>query len=297
MSHQVGPAGPGSGVDHAFIFDSVRGQSYDVLAPTELNPNLRPESAVTQTAGVIFQRGEVHRFRAAVDFVDTRKVNELVFLDPSAVMDLEAQLPGRVDRAPLAPGDTHSAGYVTSVLTGTVNMAWRHSQNWNTSLDYAWTQCAGGTLELYGRLVWFQRFDRQVFSDSPEVDELRRPDGAVSGLLRARANFGAGWNNRRFGFGLDGHYFDMRKLPERDWPGQGGDRIDSCWQVDAYLQSELGRWLPWKSSRVGLLAQLRVNNLFGPDFPKYAADPSGAGVQAYGDWRGRTYSVSLTASF
>ncbi len=82
-----------------------------------------------------------------------------------------------------------------------------------------------------------------------------------------------------------------------EWASQGSDRVDACWQCDAYLQAELGRWLPWKSSRVGLLAQLRVNDLFGPDFPRYANDPSGAGVQAYGDWRGRTYAVSLTATF
>jgi hypothetical protein len=42
---------------------------------------------------------------------------------------------------------------------------------------------------------------------------------------------------------------------------------------------------------------VRINNLFGAHLPKYANDPSGAGVQPYGDWRGRTYSLSLTATF
>jgi len=31
--------------------------------------------------------------------------------------------------------------------------------------------------------------------------------------------------------------------------------------------------------------------------PAGAFEPSGSGVQPYGDWRGRTYSVSVTASF
>ena len=43
--------------------------------------------------------------------------------------------------------------------------------------------------------------------------------------------------------------------------------------------------------------QLRVNNILGTEFPKYVNDASGAGVQAYGDWRGRTYSLSLTTVF
>jgi len=299
MSKQVAaPSDLGSGeVSSVRISDPVRGQSYDVQAREALNPDLRPESAATQTVGAIFERGKDHRFRVALDFVDTRKTNELISLDPQTVMDLESLFPGRVIRAPLAPGDAHTAGLVTSLLTGNVNAARRHSQNWNATLDYAWTKCVGGTLGLYGRLVWFERFDRQVFPDSPVVDELRLPDGWVNGLLQYRANFGAGWSNRDYGFGLDGHYFGSRALPAIEWPSQGGTQIDHCWQFDAFLQGDVGRWLPWKSSRFGLRGQVRVNDVFGAHLPNYANDPSGAGVQPYGDWRGRTYSVSLTATF
>jgi hypothetical protein len=52
-----------------------------------------------------------------------------------------------------------------------------------------------------------------------------------------------------------------------------------------------------KSRRYGLRGQLRVNNLSGFDFPRYVNDSAGAGVQPYGDWRGRTVSLSLTATF
>jgi iron complex outermembrane receptor protein len=299
MSRQLAvPVDAGTGeVSRTWIFDPARNQSYDVLSREVLNPALRPEAAATQTVGVIFQRGDDHRFRAAVDFVDTRKVNELTYLDAQAVMNLESLWPARVQRASLAPGDGHSTGYVTSVFTGTVNLAWRRSHNWNLSLDYAWKKCLGGTLELYARGVCFQRYDRQVFPNSETVDELRQPDGTAAGLLKYRANFGGSWTNRHYGFGMDGHYFHSRILPSAEWPGQGGDQIDSCWQFDAYLQSDLGRWLPWKSSRFGLRGQLRVNNVLGAHFPKYANDASGAGVQAYGDWRGRVYSLSLTATF
>ena len=192
---------------------------------------------------------------------------------------------------------SHTVGAVTSLLTGRINAARRHSQNWNATIDYAWAKCLGGTLGLYGRLVWFQRFDRQVFRDSPDVDELRQPDASVTDLLQYRANFGAGWSNQKYGLGLAGHYFGPRILPALEWPSQGSDRIKRCWQFDTYLQGDLARWLPWQSSRFGLRGQVRINNLFGPHLPKYANDPSSAGVQPYGDWRGRTYSLSLTATF
>ena len=78
---------------------------------------------------------------------------------------------------------------------------------------------------------------------------------------------------------------------------QGDDRVASYLRFDTYVQSDLGRWLPWKESRFGLRGQLRVNNVLGAGFPRYVNGGSGAGVQPYGDWRGRTYSLSLTATF
>jgi len=299
MSRQVATQiGLGGGeVSQVLITDPVRNQQYTVPAQQAINPNLRPESAATQTAGVIFQRGKDHRIRVALDFVDTRKTNEEITLDPQTLMDLESQFPGRVIRAPLAPGDTHAAGYVTSLLVGDINAARRHSQNWNAAVDYAWTKCAGGTLGLHGRMVWFQEFERQVYPDSPSVDELRAPDGWVTGFLRYRANFGADWSKKEFGLGMEGHYYGPRVLPVAEWASQDSNEIDRCWQFDAFVQSDLARWLPWQSKRFGLRGQLRVNDLFGAHLPHYANDPSGAGVQPYGDWRGRTYSVSLTATF
>ncbi|MBI3885124.1 MAG: TonB-dependent receptor plug domain-containing protein [Opitutae bacterium] len=297
LSQPVLPAGNGPGANLFTVFDPRRNESYDIRAEDAPNPALRPEASVTQTAGVIFQRGKIHRLRASLDFVDTRKVSEVVVLDAKTVVTAEALFPGRVLRAPLAAGDPHTVGRVTSAITGAVNLAERHSQNWNASLDYAWTKCAGGMLEAYGRLVWFQRFDRQALPDTPPVDELGQPDGLAAGLLRYRANFGASWSNRHVGGGLDGHYYHSRILPVAERALQGDTQIKPFWQFDAYLQKDLTKWLPWKNSRNGLRVQLRVNNLFGTPFPKYVFDAPGAGVQAYGDWRGRTYSLSLTAVF
>jgi len=273
-------------------------QIEQVIAKEIVNPNISTEDSVTQTAGTVWQSGKVHRLRLAVDFIDTRKVNELISVNqPQAVIDLEPIFPQRVVRAAVQPGDTYAVGPVTTLYTGVLNLASRHSQSWSTSLDYVWTDCLGGTLEVYGRLLYFQKYDRELTPDGPVVDELTHPDSTTYGLLRKRVNFGAGWSTPKIGFGLDGHYFDARILPEIEWADQGGNRIKPYWQFDAYLQGDLGRFLPWKSSRYGLRGQLRVNNVSGFDYPKYVNESSGAGVQPYGDWRGRTYSLSVTLTF
>ena len=297
MSRPLLPAGTGPGANLVTVLDPRRNERYEIRAEDAPNPNLRPEASVTQTAGLIFQRGKIHRLRASLDFVDTRKVSEVIVLDAQALLNVEALFPERVVRAPLVPGDPKPVGRTTSAVTGAINLASRHSQNWNASLDYAWTKCFGGLFEAYGRLVYFQRFERQAFPDTPPVDELGKPDGLAAGLLRYRANFGASWSNRRFGGGLDGHYFHSRILPVAERSLQGDKQINPHWQFDAFLQRDLTKLLPWKESRYTLRAQLRVNNILGTEFPQYVNDASGAGVQSYGDWRGRTYSLSLTAAF
>ncbi|MDI1334699.1 MAG: TonB-dependent receptor [Lacunisphaera sp.] len=292
-----GTGGGGTGINQELVFDPVRSAQDAVQADELVNPGLLPESAVTQTAGLIWQRGTTYHVRAALDFVDTRKSNEILFLDAQKMVNVEAAFPGRVLRAPLAPGDAHTAGLITRVITGSVNASWRHSQNWNAAVDYAWTGCLGGTLELRSRLVWFTRYDQQLFSSQPVIDQVRRPDGTFPGLLRYRANLGANWSNPHYSFGVDGQYFYTRLLPLAEQAAQGGREIRPYVQCDAYVQSDITRWFPWRSPHFGLRAQLRVNNVLDAAYPRYANEGTGAGVQPYGDWRGRTYSLSLTAAF
>ena len=291
-------SGGGTGVDGVTIIDPKRNQQeYLVTARQEANPNLSPEEALSQSAGLIFERGERHHFRVALDFVDTRKTNEIVSLDVNNVLNLEDLLPGRVVREPLAPGDPEEAGLITSILTGQINLASRHSQNWTASFDYQASDVVGGTLELRSRVLWYQRYERRVLPSSPMVDELDAPSGSTNGLLRYRASVGANWSNDRFGFGLDGYYFHSRMLPETERIAQGTDQIDPYWQWDIYTQWELTSWLKLDPKKRRVRALLRINNVFDQAFPAYASNPTGAGVQPYGDWRGPTYSLSVTSEF
>lgn len=291
------PGGPAGGLNREIVYDPRRNQAYEVVVDEAIDPGLPPEDAVTQTAGLIFTRGDDHRFRASLDFVDTRKTNEILALDAQTLVNVEAVFPDRVTRASAAPGEPADAGPITRLITGSVNASWRHSQNWNAAVEYAWSGCLGGTLELRSRLLYYSRYERQLFANSPVVDQITRPDGTEPALMRYRANLGASWSNRRFGFGLDGQYFHSRRLPVVERPSQGAAAIRPYWQLDAFVQADLGRWLPWTNPRHGLRAQLRVNNLTGFDYPRYANHGSGTGLQPYGDWRGRTYSVSVTAAF
>ena len=279
-------------------FDSTgKNAQYSVATRAYVDPHLRSEASITQTGGLIYEKGHSDRIRVGIDYVDTDKVNELVVLDAKTVVSLESAFPGRVIRAPRESNDTQEAGIVTVVYTGLTNIASRHSGNWNISFDYAHDNLMGGTIEVYQQSILFTKYNRQLtLANSTPVDELRNPDDPSLDLLRYRANFGVAWYKRAYGFGLDGHYYSSRTLTSLEAQLQGSDEVKAYWQFDAYVQADLTHWL-WRDSRFGLTAQVRINNLFDNPFPRYDAESSGSGVQPYGDWRGRVYSASCTLSF
>jgi outer membrane receptor protein involved in Fe transport len=270
------------------------GEEYSANVTELFNPDLRPEEALTETAGVLFERGQTHRMRAAIDFVETHKLNEEILLGKDTITANETLWPERVVRAPAAPGQTY--GLIQAVYTGRTNLSARRSQNWTASLDYRWNAVFGGTFESYARVLYFQRYRVRVLPNTPSVDELGNPDGVVQ-LLKYRANFGASWSNPVFNVGADGHYFHSRLLPKTEWAAQGRSTIRPYWQADLFAGCDIARWLPGHGKHYGLRVQARINNVLASPFPKWINDPYDTGIQVYGDWRGRAYSLSLTATF
>ena len=85
------------GVDLKPAYDPVQKETYNVHT-TNSSSRPPPDDTLTQTAGVVFRRGRLHRFRASLDYVDTRKVNELIALDVQTILNLERLFPDRVVR-------------------------------------------------------------------------------------------------------------------------------------------------------------------------------------------------------
>ncbi len=275
------------------IYDPILQRAYTIVSRDAPNTKLKAESAVTKTVGLIYETGEKHRWRASLDLYQTDKTNEQVYLSAQTLANLESLWPSRVTRAPSPTG----IGEITNISTGTVNLAWRKSTNLNLAVDYAWSDCLGGTFEAFGRWLGYLDYKRRILPTSPIVDELGAPDGTAAGLLRNRASFGASWSNDNYGFGIDGHYFGPRHYPVAEIQVPPPPQISAYWQFDVHAQCELSRLAPKLVRHRGLRVQARIDNVFNSGFPRYRNDPSGAGYQCYGDWRGRTYSLSLTATF
>jgi len=298
MSSRIDPGiGGGGGAPPISIFDPQRNERYDAQTRLVVNPSLGSENAVTQTLGVIFERGEQNRFRAALDFFDTRKANEIVGLGPTELLDLEEFFPELIDRQAPGPANPELPGRGDILYTTSANLAGRNSQNWMATVDFARREVWGGTNDLRSRVMYFQKFERQIMADGSVFDEIREPSGSAANLLEYRATFGGGWSNRHLGLGMDGQYFHSQRLSQSKWAGQGARTIDPFWQADVFIQGDLGPWLLPENLRLGLKGQARVNNVFKNSYPRDGNATNRSGVRPYGDWRGRTYSLALTAEF
>ncbi len=272
------------------------GERYAVLQDRSPNPTLVPEDSVTRTAGLVWQRGRIHRWRLAVDYNDTEKVNELSNQSASSLVLLEDYFPERIERAAAAPGDPYGVGRVTRVRSGYINISGTRARSWSGQVRYAWTECFGGTLEASARVAWFDSYTTKLLPTSPVIENIENPDAPLFGYLKYRSSGGVAWHGRTWGCGVDARYYHALVLPRYLWPVQGGDRVDKYREIDVHTHVDLTRWLPWKHDRYRLRGQLRINNVLGADFP-FNVNNTTYGVQPYGDWRGRMYSASITASF
>jgi iron complex outermembrane recepter protein len=289
--------GGGGGAPPVSVYDPRRDERYDVQSRLVVNTELGSENAVTQTMGLIYERGEQNHFRVSLDFFDTRKTNEIFGLGPTELLDLEAFFPELVERGAPDPARPDLPGRVTTLFTTSANLSERHSQNWMGSVDFARREIWGGTIDLRARIMYFQKYEAQVIAAGPTFDEIGDPSGSSANLLEYRATFGGGWSNAHFGIGFDGQYFHSQRLPRTQWAGHGARTIDPFWQADVFVQGDLGHWLFPADSRFGLKGQLRVNNVANNRYPRDGNSADRSGVRPYGDWRGRTYSISLTAEF
>jgi len=172
------PAGGSGEVTYVSVNDPLRGNELNetVISSELLNTALRPEYRRHPHPGPrLSTRPDpaLPRFPS----MSPTPANPANSSSSTKVASSASQslFPGRVTRAPRASGDPCPVGRVQSILTGTFNLAYRQSQNWTTAVDYAWTECLGGRLDLYGRWLMFQRYDLQILPGGPTVDELSAP--------------------------------------------------------------------------------------------------------------------------
>lgn len=266
-----------------------------VLVWADGNPNLRPETAETWTAGFDFTPEAMPSTRLALSYFNIRYANRIDQTNPAFFDTLqnEASYVGYVTRT---PSESQIAAVVNSdpngifsasstpfdpatedVLTvfpdivlfddrfnniGRLTVTGLDLQA-NTAVDVA-----GGELSFGVNAVYYLDADRQVTRTSPILVDLNKPGRPVD--MRARAF--AGWSRRA----LDVHAFLNYVDSYDDTIAVPSSRIEAWTTVDLSVQLD-GTQLAPSTWLDGLTVTIGLLNAFDQKPPKFLSNDIGIG--------------------
>ena len=267
------------------------------------NPNLKPESSKSVSAGLVLTPHWVKRLRLSIDYTRIQKTNEIVSPgNVQAVINNEALYAGRVVRAANLPGDPAGyAGPITLVDASNNNISKSQVQAWDFQMDYTVTTTGLGTFRPYGIATYESEFRQQLLPTSAAFNSAGKYDGP----LRWRGNLGLDWTRGPLTLSWNAQYYDGYSLrfgnpasskasENTRVSNQGGVAwIPSQIYHDLTLRYRREQSRSWFLSNFDLA--VGIQNLFDHYPPAIAGSTNG--WSPYGDPRLRRYTLSFTKHF
>ncbi|GAA0673215.1 outer membrane receptor protein involved in Fe transport [Sphingomonas insulae] len=265
------------------------------------NPDVRPESSRTFSAGAIFTPGLVPGLRVSADWTRIKKRD--VYFNPlqllafsansqQAIEDLLASNPNRVKRGPASGG--FSVGPITELDLSLVNLLGISTDAIDFVVDYD-APLSGGNLTVTSRATFVKSLEVMTFPGVPATDYA----GVVptnfaiatgsNGSLRWRGSAAINWSKDALNLGWQIRYIDRYAIDETKTvvPALGS----------AYVRSQIYHDVSASYQLLdGLTARIGVNNIFNKRPPlDVTADP--LFYSAYGDPRLRSFYLRLQKTF
>lgn len=265
------------------------------------NPDLRPESSKTLSAGIILAPKFAPGLRFSADWTKIRKKD--VYFNPVYMFGFFGAQQGSFaeflrtnpDRAVRGPAsDGFAVGKIISLDLSLVNLKSLETEAVDFTLSYE-TMVFGGMLSLGGRATYVDSLVIQAFGDDPAVDYAGvvsyafASAGAGQGALRWRGNVSAQWSRDRLSLGwqaryLDGYYLNAEKTVDLN---QGAARVDS----QTYHDFNVSYRFPFDAT-----LRFGINNVFNKK-PPFDASMEPLYYSSYGDPRLRNFYLGMTKSF
>jgi iron complex outermembrane receptor protein len=290
--------------------------SNSVFVLVDGSPHLKPERAITFSAGMVLTPAWAPGLRISVDYTRIKKSQEIVLPTNGEYADiytLEDMYPGIVRRGPLTAEDIakgYAVGPVVFFDGSLRNAGYSTTKIVDINLGYRWDTPIG-VVRFYGQAVWQPSLVRRT---TPLADAYQVA-GRLDGPLRVRGNAGLDWSRGRWQAALNLQYYGQYRITygasdilstqlSRDGAYgnlryQGAEMIPSQTYVDATLGYAFGGETPTE-------VRLGVRNLLGARPPTVSiplqphtgpfAD-QGIGYSPYGDPRGRRVEVSISRRF
>lgn len=250
------------------------GQSYLVIALTAGNPNLKPEIADTFTGGVVLTPEAIPGLRLSVDYYDIQIKDAIIQITPAATV----QQCFTVNTAACAFITRDSAGRITSVFSGPVNLASAMTRGVDVELQYSLPMGADRvTFQTLVNYLIKTELDDGIAKVRLDNSMAQSTVAALGGNPRWKANFNASYIAEDFRFSGTARYVGGGYI-DRTMTAKDLDKLTVKGRVYFDLSGEVTLFKPkGEGSKVALFAA--VQNLLD-------TDPPITGAGGYGTTRG-----------
>jgi hypothetical protein len=257
------------------------------------NPALKPERSRSCGGGIVVGVEDAPGVRVSVDYNRILKTGgifspvELLLSDPTAFL---TQVPWRVTRAPVAPGDPYAVGRITTLDASSFNVSSTEVHAWDVGFGYRSPITRFGKLH-FSTLVTLQPTFLSRLSDlTAEVNEA----GVGLGPSRYKVSSSIELERGSWVFGWAGRYVP-RYVVSRDpliIENQGTEYVSAQQYHDVYASYVLPIRL---GEDAAVTMQLGARNVFGHD-PPFDAGALGY-YSRYGEREVPTYYLMMRATF
>jgi iron complex outermembrane recepter protein len=247
------------------------------------NPSLSPITGRTTTVGGVWSPPRVPSLNLSMTYWQMRIDNAINLPSPQYIVDNETLYPGRVVRAPAAPGE---AGQILSVDRTFINFGTTHEKGIDASIDWRFSTGFGDFTPSIAA-TYIMEFEGASVPGGPVVNRLSRAqlDGIFAPRWKGIASIA--WDpNPTFRLWFAGRYIGsyLDYTPTRS--------IGDVWYIDATLEIDLVRALQMsRRSLDGIRLVVSATNL-ADELPPYSTYFRGYDVYNY-DLVGRTIFLRL----
>ncbi|WP_293853451.1 TonB-dependent receptor [Steroidobacter sp.] len=288
----------------AVVIDPRRGNQQTVVHYIAGgNPDIKPQSSQSWNVGLVWEPAFIAGLRASLDWYHLVLEDVAVTPTPQQVVNLESQLPGRVQRVAATPGDPYGVGALTLVDFSLLNANEMKTEGMDLSLSYLLPLERLGTFQIAGGGSIIRYFKRQSVIDGPLLDIANAV--ADGGPLKRRANLALSWMRGNWKADWMASYFGS--YDQFDSGGvttyvrsQGSNTVRSQTYHDlafSYSWPEQ-RAVAWSGKALsGTTVQLGISNVFDKVPPFDAYYGNSLYYSPFGDPRLREYWLSATKHF
>lgn len=250
------------------------GQSYLVTALTAGNPNLKPEIADTFTAGLVLTPTAVPGLRLSVDYYDIQIRDAIIQITPAATV----QQCFTVNPAACAFITRDTAGRITSVFSGPVNLASAMTRGVDVELQYSLPVGADRiTFQTLVNYLIKTELDDGIAKVRLDNSMAQSTVAALGGNPRWKANVNASYVAEDFRLSGTARYVGGGYI-DRTMTAKDLDKLTVKGRVYFDISGEVTLFKPkGEGSKVALFAA--VQNLLD-------TDPPITGAGGYGTTRG-----------